>query len=144
MLKNSWSTSLTPHYLHITQRRAKEAGGPSARMHRLPPHGLTAYKCALRALAGGLRASHALASSFCLCSSICSQTFFLPLILLPPPQLRSQALSTWTPGRMLKCTCHFFFTQKDHPAPQKLKFCMKKIVFFYSKIPPSTAKNRFL
>merc|ERR1712243_156679 len=35
-----------------------------------------------------------------------------------------------------------FFTQKDHPAPQKLKFCLKKIVFFNSKRPPSLAKNR--
>ena len=34
-----------------------------------------------------------------------------------------------------------FFTQKGHPAPQKLKFCMKNIVFFYSKRPPSLAKN---
>ena len=25
--------------MHITQRRGKEAGGPSGRMHRLPPHG---------------------------------------------------------------------------------------------------------
>ena len=31
--------------------------------------------------------------------------------------------------------------QKDHPAPQKLKFCKKKY-FFYSKIPPILAKNR--
>ena len=31
--------------------------------------------------------------------------------------------------------------QKDHPAPQKLKFCMKKNVFFYSKRPPSPAKS---
>ena len=32
--------------------------------------------------------------------------------------------------------------QKEHPAPQKLKFCMKKKVFFYSKKPPSLAKNK--
>ena len=32
--------------------------------------------------------------------------------------------------------------QKDHPAPQKLKFCKKKSVFFYSKIPPILAKNK--
>ena len=31
--------------------------------------------------------------------------------------------------------------QKDHPDPQKLKFCMKKNVFFYSKRPPSPAKS---
>ena len=31
---------------------------------------------------------------------------------------------------------------KHHPAPQKLKFYMKKIVFLYSKRPPSPSKNR--
>ena len=32
-------------------------------------------------------------------------------------------------------------SQKEHQTPQKVKFCMKKMVFFYSKIPPSPAKN---
>ena len=31
--------------------------------------------------------------------------------------------------------------QKYHPAPQKPKFCMKNIVFFTQKRPPSLAKN---
>ena len=31
--------------------------------------------------------------------------------------------------------------QKDHPDPQKLKFCMKKIVFFYSKNLPAPQKT---
>ena len=33
-----------------------------------------------------------------------------------------------------------FFTQKDHLAPQKLKFCMKKKLF-YSKRAPSPEKS---
>ena len=32
-------------------------------------------------------------------------------------------------------------SQKEHPAPQKLKFCKKKKFFFYSKRPPNPAKN---
>ena len=32
--------------------------------------------------------------------------------------------------------------QKEHPAPQNLIFCMKKKFFFYSKIPPTLAKNK--
>ena len=31
--------------------------------------------------------------------------------------------------------------QKEHPAPQNLIFCMKKKFFFYSKRPPTLAKN---
>ena len=34
-----------------------------------------------------------------------------------------------------------FFTQKEHPAPQKLKFRMKKSVVFYWKKAPSLAKK---
>ena len=34
-----------------------------------------------------------------------------------------------------------FFSQKDHPPPQKLKFCLKKNVFFYSQRPPSLARK---
>ena len=36
------------------------------------------------------------------------------------------------------------FTQKDHPAPQKLMLCMKKSVIFYSKRPSSPAKTEVL
>ena len=35
----------------------------------------------------------------------------------------------------------YFFTQKDHPAPQKLMFCIKESVTFYSKRPSNPAKN---
>ena len=34
--------------------------------------------------------------------------------------------------------------QKDHPAPQKLKFCKKKIIFFTQKYHPSSQKTEVL
>ena len=74
------------------------------------------------------------------CFNVCAPQFFheqfsVPLIWLV-------ALLTSTPKKLKKNSKKsHFFTQKDHPAPQKLKFCMKKIVFFYSKRPPSLAKN---
>ena len=34
--------------------------------------------------------------------------------------------------------------QKDHPAPQKLKFCKKKIIFFTQKYRPSSQKTEVL
>ena len=34
--------------------------------------------------------------------------------------------------------------QKEHPAPQKLKFCMKKIVFFTQKDFPASQKTEIL
>ena len=123
-------------------------------------HGFRIYasrrRNALRVLAGGLRAAQALASSFCLCSSISSITFFLPLILLPPPQLPSRALSTWTTGRMYKRTCPFFYSKRPTSPPKtevlleknclfllkkssqprkKLKFCMKRRQKSAKKVP---------
>ena len=43
-------------------------------------------------------------------------------------------------GHKISNNCHFF-THKEHPAPENPKFCMKKTVFFYSKIPPCLPKN---
>ena len=35
-----------------------------------------------------------------------------------------------------------FFTQKEHPDPQKLKFCMKKMSFFTQKNHPASQKTQ--
>ena len=55
----------------------------------------------------------------------------------------SSGLELFQPGLQGGCKSPhvIFFTQKDHPEHQKLKFCLTKNLFFYSKRPHSLAKK---